>query len=89
MKHYKKLEFPRKIRLWRKRLYHSKSVKYRGVRIGENLNWKDDIATKLTANSLLYEIKNCLNILKAICFVILDSNINYANLIWGKTTILS
>ena len=61
MKHYKKLEFPMKIRLWRKRLYHSKSVKYHGIRIGENLNWKDqnhDIATKLTTNSLLYKIKN-------------------------------
>ena len=57
MKHYKKLEFPRKIRLWRKRLYHSKSVKYRGVRIGENLNWKDDIATKLTANYCSMKLK--------------------------------
>ena len=85
----KKLECLIKIKLSRKRLYPSKSVKYLGVKIDENLNWKDqpyDIVTKLNrANALLCKIRNyvCFNTLKAIYFVIFDSHINYANLIWG------
>ena len=58
----KKLEFPIKTKLSRKRLYPSKSVKYLGVKIGKNLNWKDqtyDIVTKLNrGNALLYKIRN-------------------------------
>ena len=37
----KKLECPIKIKLSRKRLYPSKSVKYLGAKTNENLNWKD------------------------------------------------
>ena len=65
-------------------------MKYLGVKIDENLNWKDqtyDIVTKLNrANALLYKIKNYVtfNILKAIYFLIFDSHINNANLIWGQ-----
>ena len=46
----KKLESPIKIKLSRKRLYPSKSVKYLGIKTDENLNWKKhihDIAIKL------------------------------------------
>ena len=59
-------------------------MKYLGVKIDENLNWKDqtyDIVTKLNrANALLYKIKNYVtfNILKAIYFLIFDSHINNA-----------
>ena len=53
----RKIECPTKIKLRRERLYPSKSVKYLGVKIDENLNWKDQthyIATKLNrANVLL------------------------------------
>ena len=83
----KKLECPIKIKLSRKRLYPSKSVKYLGVKIDENLNWKDqtyDIVTKLNrANALLYKIRNYVsfNALKVIYFAIFDSYTNYANLI--------
>ena len=65
-------------------------MKHLGLKIEENLNWKDqthDIATKLNrANALLYKIRNYIsfNTLKAICFAIFDSHINYANLIWGQ-----
>ena len=75
----KKLERPIKIKLSRKRLHPSKSVKYLGIKIDENLNWKDqtdDIVTKLNrANALLYKIKNYIsfNTLKAIYFAIFDS----------------
>ena len=36
----KKLDSPIKIKLSCKRLYPSKSVKYLGIKIDENLNWK-------------------------------------------------
>ena len=70
----KKLECPRKIKFSRKRLYPSNSVIYLGVKIDENLDWKDqtyDIVTKLNrANALLYKIINCVsfNTLKVIYF---------------------
>ena len=86
----KRLDSPIKIKLTRKRLYPSKSVKYLGIKIDENLNWKQqihDIAIKLNrANSLLYTIRNYVNkhILRTIYFFIFGSHINYANLIWGQ-----
>ena len=53
----KKLDSPVKFRLNRKRLYPSKSVKYLGIKIDKNVNWKQeihDIAIKLNrANDLL------------------------------------
>ena len=83
----KKLECTVRIKLSRKRLYPSNSVKYLGVKIVENLNWKDhihDIATKLNrTNTLLFKTRNYadFNTLKSIYFAIFDSHINYANLI--------
>ena len=54
--HNEKFDNPIKIKLNRKRLYPSKSVKYLGIKIDENLNWKQhihDIAIKLNrANAL-------------------------------------
>ena len=86
----KKLDDPIKIKLNRKTLYPSKSVKYLGIKIDENLKWKQhihDIAIKLNrANALLFAIRNYANkhILRTIYFAIFDSHINYANLIWGQ-----
>ena len=83
----KKLDSPIKIKLSRKRLYPSKSVKYLGIKIDENLNWKQhihDIAIKLNrANALLPIIRNYVNkhSLRTIYFAIFDSHVNYANLI--------
>ena len=61
----KKLDSPIKIKLSRKRLYSSKSVKYLGIKIDENLNWKQhiyDIAIKLIrVNVLLSIIRNYVN----------------------------
>ena len=58
----KKLECPINIKVSRKRLFPSKSLKNLGGKIDEKLNWKDqthDIAKKLNrANALLYEIRN-------------------------------
>ena len=54
----KELDSPIKVKLSRKRLYISKSVKCLDIKIDENLNWKQhihDIAIKLNrANVLLY-----------------------------------
>ena len=54
----KELDSPIKVKLSRKRLYISKSVKYLGIKIDENLNWKQlihNVAIKLNrANALLY-----------------------------------
>ena len=90
-KHQRKnLDSPIKIKHNRKRLYPSKSVKYLGIKIDKNLNWKQhihDIAIKLNrANALLFTIRNYVNkhILRTIYFAIFDSHINYANLIWGQ-----
>ena len=61
----KKLDSPIKIKLNHKRLYPSKSVKYLGINIDKNLNWKQhihDIAIKLNrANALLSVITNYVN----------------------------
>ena len=86
----KKLQCPIRIKLNRKRLYPSTSVKYLGVKIDESLNCKDHIhgiATKLNrANALLFKIRNYVNFntLKSIYFAIFDSHINYASLVWGQ-----
>ena len=89
-----KLDSPIKIKLSRKRLNPSKSVKYLGIKTDENLNWKQhihDMAIKLNrANALLSIIKNYVNklTLSNIYFAIFDSHINYANLIWGQNLLL-
>ena len=62
----KKLGTEIKIKLNRKQLYPSQSVRYIGIKIDQNLNWKDyinDIVVKLNrANSLLSKIRNFVNI---------------------------
>ena len=82
----KKLECPIGIKFSRKRPYYSNSMKNVGVKIDENLNWKDhihNIATKLNrANAILFKIGNYVNFntVKSIYFAIFDSQIKYANL---------
>ena len=86
----KKLECSIRIKLSRKRLYPSISIRYLGVKVDGNLNRKDhihDVAIRLKrANALLFKIRNYVDFktLKSIYFAIFDSHINYANLIWGQ-----
>ena len=86
----KKLDSPIKIKLSHKRLYPTKSVKYLGCKMDENLNWKQHIhyiAIKQNrADALLSIIRNYVNklTLRTIYFAIFDSHINYANIIWGQ-----
>ena len=86
----KKVDSPIKIKLNCKRFCTSMSIKYLGIKINENFNWKQnihDIAIKLNrANTLLSIIRNYVNkhSLRTIYFAIFDSHINYVNLIWGQ-----
>ena len=79
-----------KIKLSRKRLYPTDSVKYFGI--DENLNWKhhvSDIAIKLKrANALFFNMRNFVNVstLKTIYYTIRDSHITYANVIWAQNS---
>ena len=79
-----------KVKLNRIRLYPTPSVKHLGVKIDENLNWRNHIfnlAAKLNrAKKILFKISNYVNqkILRSIYFGILDSHLNYANLIWAQ-----
>ena len=83
LKHQRKnVDSPIKIKLNCKRLYPSKSVKYLGIKINENFNWKQhihDIAIKLNrANAVLSITRNYVNkhTLRTIYLAIFDSHIN-------------
>ena len=68
----------------------SQSVRYLGIKVDQNLNWKDhisDIAVKLNrANALLFEKRNFVNItiLKTIYLAIFDSHNNCTKLDLGS-----
>ena len=70
------------------------SIKYLGIKINENFNWKQnihDIAIKLNrANTLLSIIRNYVNkhSLRIIYFAIFDSHINYVNLIRDQKIVI-
>ena len=70
-----------------KRIYPTKSVKYLGIKIDENLTWIDhinDIAIKLNrANAMLFKVSEFVNtkILKSIYYVIFDC---HSNTVWGQ-----
>ena len=84
------LEKPIKIKLSGKRLYPTNNVRYLGIKIDENLTWKQHIdytITKLNrANALLYKIRNFVKpkALRSVYFAIFESHLNYANLVWGQ-----
>ena len=65
-------------------------MKYLDIKIDENLNWKQhihDITIQLNrANAPLFTIRNYVNrdFLRNIYFALLDTPINFANLIWGQ-----
>ena len=79
-----------KLKLSRKRLFPTDSVKYLGVKIDGNLLWKshiDYLSVKLNrANALLFKIRNLVNnsILRTIYFSIFESHLNYYSLVWSQ-----
>ena len=78
------------LKLSRKRLFPTDSVKYLGVKIDGNLSWKshiDYLSVKLNrANVLLFKIRNFFNspILRTIYFAIFESHLNYCCLVWSQ-----
>ena len=86
----KELDNELKIKLNGKKLYPTSSVKYLGVKIDSNLNWKEhmnSIAVKLNrANAVLSKLKVYVSfsILKSIYYSIFESNLNYANIVWAQ-----
>ena len=79
-----------KLKLSRKRLLPTDSVKYLGVKIDGSLSWKshiDYLSVKLSrANALLFKIRNFVNssILRTIYFAIFESHLNYCCLVWSQ-----
>ena len=77
----KNFEGDLKIKLCRKRLYPTESVKYLGVKIDANLGWQyyvDDLSIKLNRG-------NALKILRSIYFAIFDSYLSYCCLAWAQS----
>ena len=86
----KPLDCQLKLKLNRKRLYQTSSVKYLGVKVDQYLNWQDhinNIAIKLNkANAMLYKGRQFDNekTLISIYHAFFDSRLNYASIDWGK-----
>ena len=65
-------------------------MKYLGIKIDNNFNWRshiDDIAlTLIRANAMLYKVRDYVNagISKMIYHALFESNIHYAFIIWGQ-----
>ena len=74
----------------RQRLHSSNNIKYLGIKIDENLNWKhhiNEVSTKLIrANAILFKIRNYVNpkILRSIYFAIFESHLNYSSIVWAQ-----
>ena len=81
---------PIKLKLNGKRLYPTKSVKYFGIKVDENLNWKheiSDVAIKLNrANSILSNLRHFIyrKTLKPIYHVIFEPHLCYSSLVWAQ-----
>ena len=79
-----------KIKLCRKRIHASPYVKYLGVFIDENLNWKihiNEISTKLIkGNAMLSKLRHFVNkdILLSVYYGIFHSHLAYLCLVWGQ-----
>ena len=80
-----------RLKLSRKRLNKTKYLRYLGIKIDENLNWKvhiHDLASKLnTANAILAKLRHFVNseILRSTYFTIFHSHLNYICIAWGVT----
>ena len=79
-----------KVKFYRKRIHTSPHVKYLGVFIDENLNWKihiNEISTKLIkGNAMLSTLRHYVNkdILLSVYYGIFHSHLAYLCLVWGQ-----
>ena len=86
----KNLDTNLNIKLSRKKLHISKYVKYLGVFIDENLNWKNhvkELSVKLLkANAMLSMIRQFVNkeVLRMIYHSIFQSHVTYNCIAWGQ-----
>ena len=86
----KKYDADLKIKLCRKIIHESPYVKYLGVFIDENLNWKkhiNEISTKLIKdNAMLSKLRHYVNkdILLSVYYGIFHSHLAYLCLVWGQ-----
>ena len=86
----KHIELDLKIKLNRKRLFSTESVKYLGVQIDKELNWKthiDFIALKLNrAIAMLYKLRDFVipKTLISVYYALFESHLNYASIVWGQ-----
>ena len=77
-----------RLKLCRKRLYKTKYLRYLGIKIDENLNWKiqiHNLAFKLNrANVVLAKVRHFINseILRYTSFAIFHSHLNYVCIAW-------
>ena len=87
---WKKYEGVVKLKLNKQRLPFSNNVKYLGIKIDENLNWKyhiNEVSIKLIrANAILFKIRNYVNpkVLRFIYFAIFESHLNYSSIVWAQ-----
>ena len=85
-------DVPLKLKLNGKRLYPTNSVKYLGINIDENLNWKQqisDIAIKLNkGNGILSKLRHFIDrkTLKAIYYAIFEPHLYYSSLVWAQNS---
>ena len=87
----KKYEAIIKSKLNRRRLHPTNNIKYLGIKVDENLNWKhhvNDISAKsISANAILFKIRNYVNpkLLRSVYFAIIESHLNHSSLVWAQT----
>ena len=86
----KPMDFEVKLSIGGKRIFPSNHIKYLGVLIDSNLNWKpqiDNIAVKLKqANGILCKLRHMVprKVLISIYFALFYSHLNYCAQIWGQ-----
>ena len=85
-------DVPLKLKLNGKRLYPTNSVKYLGINIDENLNWKQqisDVAIKLNkAKVILSKLRHFIDrkTLKSIYHAIFEPHLYYSSLVWAQNS---
>ena len=86
----KSINFNLKLKLNGKKLYPSNCIKYLGIFLDENMNWKKHISTlssKLRrANGALAKLRHFVptKTLTSVYYAIFNSHLNYASQIWGQ-----
>ena len=86
----KSINFTLKLKLNGKKLYSSSYIKYLGIFLDENLNWKKHVSvlsSKLRrANGALAKLRHFVShkTLTSVYHAIFNSHLNYGNQIWGQ-----